>query len=501
MTVESSKTLAAFKAAQKSPITDPLFAALLAKSSFSQSGVATSGLTFYDLEPGAKMLFPVLTPLRNEIPRVSGKGGIQANWRAVTNINTSSVRAGISAGNRGGLIAVTTQDYVAVYKGIGLEANVDFEAVYAGQGFDDLRAVAAQALLESLMLQEEQIILGGNSGLALGITPTPSLVASASGGSLATSTLSVIAVALTLDGFLNSTVAGGIPALVSRTNADGSSDNFGGGSARKSTNATVGVTGPSGSVAANVAQVRGAVGYAWFWGTAGSEVLGAITSINSVSITANAAGTQTAASLPAADNSQNALVFDGLLTQSFNPSLNGYFAAQATGTAGSGTPLTADSEGGIVEFDTALKSFWDNFRLSPTAIYVSSQEMLNLHKKILQGGTNTATRFVFSADQGAVLGGMMVRSYLNKFSLSGAVEIPIKLHPNMPPGTVLFFSKTLPYPLSNVPNTIQMRTRSEYYQIEWPLRARRYEYGVYADEVLQNYAPFAFGAITNIGNG
>jgi hypothetical protein len=304
-----------------------------------------------------------------------------------------------------------------------------------------------------------------------------------------------------LTAFSTARSRGGIPAQVSRTNADGSNDNFGGGSARKSSNATVAVTGPSGSVATTVAQVRGAVGYAWFWGAAGAEVLGAITSINSVNITANAAGTQAASALPAADNSQNALVFDGLLTQAFNSSLNGYFAAQPAGTAGTGTPLTADTEGGILEFDTALKSFWDNYRLSPTAIYVSSQEMLNLHKKILQGGTSTASRFVFSADQGAVLGGMMVRSYLNKFSLSGAVEIPIKLHPNMPPGTVLFFSKTLPYPLSNVPNTIQMRTRSEYYQIEWPLRARRYEYGVYADEVLQNYAPFAFGATTNIGNG
>jgi hypothetical protein len=501
MTNTTQQTLDAFKQAQKSPVSDPLFAQLLAKSTFQQPGSAISGLNFYDLEPGAKLIFPVLTPLRNDIPRVSGKGGIQANWRAVTGINTSSVRAGISAGNRGGTIAVTTQDYVAVYKGIGLEANVDFEAVYAGQGFDDLRAVAAQALLESLMLQEEQIILGGNAGLALGTTATPALAASASGGSLATQTLSVICVGLTLDGFLNATVAGGIPAQINRTNADGSTDNFGGGSARKSANATVAVTGPSGSVGATVAATRGAVAYAWFWGAAGAEVLGAITSINSVSITAAAAGTQTAASLPAADNSLNALVFDGLLTQSFNPTLNAYFAAQPTGTAGTGTPLTADTEGGIVEFDAALKSFWDNYRLSPTTIYVSSQEMLNIHKKILQGGTNTATRFVFSADQGAVLGGMMVRSYLNKFSMNGAVEIPIKLHPNMPAGTVLFFSKTLPYPLSNVPNTVQIRSRSEYYQIEWPLRARRYEYGVYADEVLQNYAPFAFGAITNIGNG
>src|SRR5438270_10206585 len=64
----------------------------LIKSTFSQSGSATTGLTFYDLEAGAKMLYPVLTPLRNEIPRVSGRGGIQANWKAVTGINTSGIR-------------------------------------------------------------------------------------------------------------------------------------------------------------------------------------------------------------------------------------------------------------------------------------------------------------------------------------------------------------------------------------------------------------------------
>ena len=61
----------------------------LEKSTFTENASATSGLTFYDLEVGAKLLYPVLTPLRNAIPRVSGKGGIQANWRAITAINTS----------------------------------------------------------------------------------------------------------------------------------------------------------------------------------------------------------------------------------------------------------------------------------------------------------------------------------------------------------------------------------------------------------------------------
>ena len=80
-------------------------------------------------------------------------------------------------------------------------------------------------------------------------------------------------------------------------------------------------------------------------------------------------------------------------------------------------------------------------------------------------------------------------------------EVPLVVHPNMPAGTIFFFTERLPYPLSNVGNTVQMLMRQDYYQIEWPLRTRKYEYGVYADEVLQNYFPPAFGVLTNIAAG
>src|SRR5579862_199616 len=208
--------LSNIKAAQQRPLGDPRLEGLigLEKSTFTENASATSGLTFYDLEVGAKLLYPVLTPLRNAIPRVSGKGGIQANWRAITAINTSGLRFGVSAANRGGALAVATQDYTATYKGIGVETSVDFEAQYAGQGFDDIRAIAAKTGLEALMLGEEAMILGGNATGALGTTPTPTLVASSSGGSLASQTLSVIAVALTLDGVMNGSIAGGIQASI-----------------------------------------------------------------------------------------------------------------------------------------------------------------------------------------------------------------------------------------------------------------------------------------------
>ena len=134
-------------------------------------------------------------------------------------------------------------------------------------------------------------------------------------------------------------------------------------------------------------------------------------------------------------------------------------------------------------------------------MWVSSQVANNLSAKILAGGTNAAQRFVFDAEQGALGGGVMVRTYLNKFSMAGPKTLDIRVHPNMPAGTILMTSKTLPYPLSNVGNVMQIRTRQDYYQIEWPPRARRYESGVYADEVLQHYFPPSMAVITQYRRG
>lgn len=480
---------------------------------WTQSGSATSGITAYDLEAPAKQLIPVLTPLRNIIPRVGGGVGTAVNWRAVTGINTNFLEIGVSEGNRSGLISHTTSDNTAAFKGIGLEDNVTFEADYAGRSFDDVKALAVMGLLDSLMIGEEIVILGGNTSLSLGTTPQPTATGSASGGSLATAAaFSIICVALSPAAYYASggSVIGTAPirASVSRVSADGgTTDTYGGGAAQKSPNRTVAVpTGAAGSITASVTPVNGAVAYAWFWAaTAGSEILGAITTLNSVVITALATGTQTAASLPSSDQSKNAYVFDGLLVQAFTPGSNAYIKVMANGTAGVGTGLTSDNAGGIVEFDAALKDRWDNYRLSPDCIWVSSREQQALQAKIMAAPSTAAQRFVFNVQQGKIMGGTLALSYLNKFGINAGdeygqgKEIPIRIHPNMPAGTILMTTSKLPYKLNNVPNVVQIKTRRDYYQLEWPLRTRKYEYGVYADEVLMNYFPPGLVVITNIG--
>jgi len=132
---------------------------------------------------------------------------------------------------------------------------------------------------------------------------------------------------------------------------------------------------------------------------------------------------------------------------------------------------------------------------------MSSQELLNITKKIIANSGAPLIRFTMDIDKVAsgaqIAAGVVVGSYLNKITNQ---QVPFMVHPNMPAGTVQFITKSLPYPLNNVANILQKKLRRDYYQLEWPLKSRKYEYGVYADGVLQHYAPFSMGIITNIGN-
>ena len=125
------------------------------------------GLVWYDLEPSAKLLYPVITPIRNMIPRVSGAGGTATHYKAITGINTNNLSAGVSEGNRNAVMATTVAQVVVPYAGLGLEDNVSFEADYAATNFDDVKALAVLGLLRALMIAEEKCMLWGNRSLQL----------------------------------------------------------------------------------------------------------------------------------------------------------------------------------------------------------------------------------------------------------------------------------------------------------------------------------------------
>jgi len=503
--IVSKATLDLVKAATAAP--DDLI------KNYVQPGSATTGLQAYNLYPVAINLVPIMTPFRNMIPRVAGGFGTQANWKTITGINTGGLRMGLAEGGRSGVISQSVNDYFAAFRGQGLENNVTYEAQFAGQTFEDLRALAQVQLLQSVMIGEELVDLFGNTSLAMGTTPTPSLATSTTGGTITAATWSVICVAV--GGMAYNMVAGWnngvigqtfaqstatVPGLVTRTNMDGTTTTFGGNNAQQSANATQVTTGSTSTISATVAPVNGAVGYAWFIGAAGSERLAALTTINSAVFTSIPGSGQLASAIPggAADQSTSSLDYDGLFTQAFKSGNNAQIITQATGTAGTGTGLTADNAGGVYEFEQMFAQFYNKYRLSPTHIFVNSQELINITKKVVQGSGAPLLQLISGADDSTMIrAGAKVGSYLNK--ITGDV-IPVIVHPNVPPGTVFFYTAALPYPLQGIAGPVRMLLRQDYYSIDWPITKRRYDYGVYFDGVLQHFAPFSMGLITNIGN-
>jgi len=465
-----------------------------------------TGLVAFDLQAPAKNLYPTATPLRNRVPRVAGAGGTATNWRQVSSLIGSGFDAigWVAEGQRAGQMSYATATKSASYVTLGEEDAVTFEAINAAVGFEDIQATMAMRLLQKTMLKEEMAILAGNTSLALGTPATASLAAAGSGATLPAATYSVIVVALTLEGYRSSSLAAGVATSKTITGADGKTFNINGGSSNKSASATQAVT-LGQTLSATVAPVTGAVAYAWFVGTVGAETLQAITTINSATFAVALAGGQQAATAISADSSTNSLGYDGLLTTALKPGNSAYVNTLATGTAGTGTVLTASGRGSVNEIDVMLQKMWDTYQVSPTVLFVNSQELKNITSRVLSSGSAPLLQYRQDTDGGGynLDAGGMISTYYNPFLLDGGMRIPVKIHPYVPAGTILAYAETLPaqYQSSEVPNVAEVKCRQDYYAIDWPPVTRQRQKGVYVEEVLAVYAPFAMGVINNIANG
>jgi len=476
------------------------------------------GLVNYDLEAGAKLLFPwgeKITPLRNMVPRdTSVRGDTAHRWKQITAINTGHVPPGLSEGNRGGVIATTVQNMLSNYVGLGEEDYVTYEGKYAAMGFDDVLAIASSNLLKSLMIDEERMILGGNgigglngnvTQVQLGTPTTPTLTGSATtGGALSNGTFYVSVVALTQDGFQRASVATGVVQQISRTNADLSSDTISGGTSIPSAVANVTLAGGTSTqtLPMSTPVVLGAVAYAWYIGTAAAhQYLAAITTINSFVLTTAVPATtfQDAQTLTAVDYSNiGTYGFPGFLYQGpFVAASGAYYAALGTGVAGAGTQLTTDNAGGIAQINAMLKDRYDNYRLSFDTLWLSSQEMLSLKILIVKNGGAPLIRLIGNLDAGTIklTAGTIVGVYINPIT---GDEIPMRVHPFQTPGTILGTTRDAPYADSRLSTLFEMKCRQEYYSVLWPQTTRKYQYGAYVDETLVYYFPPGLGAITNI---
>jgi hypothetical protein len=466
-----------------------------------------SGLVAYDLQAPAKNLYPVNTPIIKSLPRIPGATGTATNWKQVTAINGSGFdnTGWVPEGQRAGQMSYTTSSKSQSYATLGEEDQATWEAISAGRTFEDIQATMTTRLLQKMMLKEEMAVLAGNATLALGTPATPTTSSTGTGSTLPTLTYDVSVVALTLEGYRNSSLAGGVATTKTINGADGKTFVINGGASVKSAVATQAVV-LGAPLIVSTAAIQGAVAYAWFIGPAGAGRLEKITTINSATFTAPLAGTgQLASSITAAtDYSLNSSGFNGLLTTALASGSGAYVNSLAAGTAGVGTVLTSSGKGSVNEIDAMLQSMWDVSQVSPSVLWVNSQQLKDITTKVLSNGSAPLLQYFKDPGTGEVhvTAGATVDYYFNPF-LNGGMKMPIRVHPQVPPGTILAYAADLPvqYQSNEVPNVAEIKVRRDYYQVDWPVTTRAQMVGVYAEEALVVYAPFAMGVLTNIGNG
>lgn len=487
-----------------------------------KAGLTTAtGFNFFDLRGPAYFIFPLLTPFIQMIGKqgkVNAGVGTAAHWKATRNPNSTFVYGGVQEGQRNATATPNEIDYLATYKELGMEGGETFTAQWAGEGYTDNLADEHFRNLARLRLQEEMITLWGNSGTAagnlgyaLGQAPNVTATLATGTGALGTAANVVVAVVAITPMGMNPggqagyatppTVAGGLTTSYTRTNADGSQTNVACGLSAISNVAAIVTTNATAQfVNVSVPAVKGAVGYAWFWGVnvtaaAANVKIGSITAFPSYQIKVVATGTQlgNAAGL-STDNSFQPTDFDGLGTYSF---LNGLW------TDMNGGSFTPAGNGQVAEIESDLQFLWNNYQAQPDAIWVSADVRASLESAVIYSSTgNNSYIFQYTRDsQGGLMGGFLVTAYKSKYSVNaeGGAAIPIRLHPMFPQGTMLYDINTNPYPHSRIPAVRTFLTQRDYYAIEWPIVTRQWTFGTYVHEVLAHYMPWVSAIRSGIG--
>lgn len=460
------------------------------------SGITVgTGLTPYSLRAPADLLFPVVTPFVNTLPRIV-QGGTGFNWKRITSVDAveqygfvaepTDTTANSTAG-RAGFNQFTEVDASVTFKTLGLDSYVTEEARYGGNTNTnsgmDFRPdqVARLGALQALRMREEKAILGSNA-TAIGNVANIALAADqpATGvGSLANSTQYDFQVtALTLLGYR----------LGSKGNAGGGTDSLGETSAAAATGLSTTAGGNPGDKSLNIvwtAKPRAIAYNVYAAANPTSPKYQATVTVNKYTLSALGSSTRVVNTL---DKSADSNGFDGIYPLL---AVNGGYVLSLDGAALSGT------KNYIAEFDTAFQNRFVNTQTGPTRIFMGAA-LFRKAIDIVTGSTAPYMRLDATAGQQNILGGLSIRGVLNPYTQQ---PVDFVVHPYLPDGCALLWCDNLGqyYPNANIPNPIEMRLKFDYLNVDFARTSLRQEFGIYVSGAPTLRAGFPLGLIQNIG--
>lgn len=445
----------------------------------------SSGLVPFDLVAPSRLIYPIYSPIRNKLPRVPGQG-TSRRTKVITGVSGS--QTGTSGGkfvqlgipelvtgssslqnwplNLPGSGVQDSIDLNVPYRFWGLSESLSWLAQFAGQGFEDISALANLILLQEFMSNEEVAHLAATS-TNLSTPGTPTLVARAanSGESALTGITTNVFVEVTATNYWGETAA--------------------------STGASVAWS--SGQVVdVTIAPVTGALQYNLYVTTGASAGTYHLmqSGVGGLNFTLQGALNTTGATAPTADTGTgSANAQEGLI-----PVIAGH-------SQGNGQVYPAGWDGGyinqsvgdvlhITNVNTMLQGLWDGpgaYRADPAELIGEGGDLMRLSNDIVQSGTTTAYRlFVEQPDVAGVRAGAAVSEFQNPITRS---VIKLLVHPWLPQGTLMAMSYTLPFAWSNVSNVWEFVTVQDYLSISWPVIDASFRYSMFMYGALVANAP------------
>jgi hypothetical protein len=459
-------------------------------------GIGTvSGLVPFDLLAPSRLIYPMYTVFRNKLPRPAGQGtsriekvftgisGSQTGGQSVVDIaipelvqsngNLNSTSWPLNLPGTGAQTEVTLN---VPYRFFGLTESLSWLAQFAGQGFEDVSALANLILLQEMMLGEEYMMLAGTSTALAAPTIVSATVRSAGSNETALST-SVTNIKVTAANYYGETVAS------------------------SATNVTVSagqvvdlVIGPS----------TGALTYNIYTSTDGTNYYRFATGVGGVKYTLQGAAAASSQPIPPTSDTTTGknTRMEGII-----PTLAGKSAQANVYPQGWQGGYYNGSVGSHLSYNviyTALDSLWENqasnnpgaFRADPAEIVGNGGDIMRLSNDVISQGAATNYRlFLDQSDVPGVRVGAAVSEFQNPITRS---VLKMVVHPWLTQGTAMLMTYQLPQTWTNVANAWEMTMVQDYVSIAWPVIDATFRYSIFAYGALVSHAPFYSGLLQGL---
>ena len=465
-------------------------------------GIGTvSGLVPFDLLAPSRLIYPVYTVFRNKLPRPAGQGtsriervftGISGSQTGGQGIKDISIPELVQSNgtlastswplNIPGAGSQTEVQLNVPYKFFGLTESLSWLAQFAGQGFEDISALANLILLQEMMLGEEyQMIAATSSTLAV---PTIVSTTARTAGSNETS----------VGANTNFTV------FVTATNYYGETTSVQGSTISTSSGQVVDVV---------IGPVAGAQQYNVYVSTNASPAVAnaflQTSGIGGVKFTIQGALITSGTTPPTSDTTTGSNTrMEGLI-----PTLTGKSATNSIYPSNWKGGYVNQSVGQHLNYNVIynmLQGLWDGtqgsgnnpgaFRADPAELVGEGGDIMRLSNDIISQGSATNYRlFLEQPEVGGARVGAAVSEFQNPITRS---VMKLVVHPWMTQGTALAMTYQLPQTWTNVANAWEMTMVQDYVSIAWPVIDATFRYSIFMYGALVSHAPQYSGILQGL---